>query len=109
MNAPPPPVLFLSQPPFTHTHTHTHSLNNVATISRCTKEERTGARRRPVADPGAAFICVGSYDNTMRAVQTSIKGVYRKHGGSSAFGFRCVRDSDSHIDSEPGGTEEATA
>jgi hypothetical protein len=39
-------------------------------------------------------ICGGSYDNPMRAVQTSTKGVYRKRGGSNAVGFRCVQDID---------------
>lgn len=45
-----------------------------------------------LTDPGEAVICGGSYDNPMRAVQTSSKGVYRKRGGSNAVGFRCVRD-----------------
>ncbi|WP_255954083.1 SUMF1/EgtB/PvdO family nonheme iron enzyme [Streptomyces odontomachi] len=45
-------------------------------------------------DPGEAVICGGSYDNPMRAVQTSSKGVYRKRGGSNAVGFRCVQDID---------------
>ncbi|AUA11246.1 Formylglycine-generating sulfatase enzyme [Streptomyces malaysiensis subsp. malaysiensis] len=58
-----------------------------------------------LSDPGAAVICGGSYDNPMRAVQTSSKGVYRKHGGSNAVGFRCVQD----IDSDTSGTEETTA
>lgn len=43
-------------------------------------------------DPGEAVICGGSYDNPLRAVQTSSKGVYRKRGGSNAVGFRCVQD-----------------
>ncbi|ARP72344.1 sulfatase-modifying factor protein [Streptomyces pluripotens] len=43
-------------------------------------------------DPGEAVICGGSYDNPMRAVQTSSKGIYRKRGGSNAVGFRCVQD-----------------
>lgn len=43
-------------------------------------------------DPGEAVICGGSYDNPMRAVQVSSKGVYRKRGGSNAVGFRCVQD-----------------
>ncbi|MFC7217592.1 SUMF1/EgtB/PvdO family nonheme iron enzyme [Streptomyces polyrhachis] len=43
-------------------------------------------------DPGEAVICGGSYDNPMRAVQSSGKGVYRKRGGSNAVGFRCVQD-----------------
>ncbi|MEU7380093.1 SUMF1/EgtB/PvdO family nonheme iron enzyme [Streptomyces sp. NPDC042207] len=45
-------------------------------------------------DPAEAVICGGSYDNPMRAVQTSTKGVYRKRGGSNAVGFRCVQDID---------------
>ncbi|MEU6521737.1 SUMF1/EgtB/PvdO family nonheme iron enzyme [Streptomyces sp. NPDC046924] len=47
-----------------------------------------------VDDPAEAVICGGSYDNPMRAVQTSTKGLYRKRGGSNAVGFRCVRDVD---------------
>ncbi|GAA3811398.1 SUMF1/EgtB/PvdO family nonheme iron enzyme [Streptomyces phyllanthi] len=57
-----------------------------------------------LSDPGAAVICGGSYDNPMRAVQASSKGVYRKHGGSNAVGFRCVQDIDS--DSGTSGEEE---
>ncbi|MCI3933868.1 SUMF1/EgtB/PvdO family nonheme iron enzyme [Streptomyces sp. AN091965] len=45
-------------------------------------------------DPGEAVICGGSYDNPLRAVQASSKGVYRKRGGSNAVGFRCVMDVD---------------
>lgn len=45
-----------------------------------------------VTDPAEAVICGGSYDNPMRAVQTSSKGIYRKRGGSNAVGFRCVQD-----------------
>ncbi|MFE2507650.1 SUMF1/EgtB/PvdO family nonheme iron enzyme [Streptomyces naganishii] len=45
-------------------------------------------------DPAEAVICGGSYDNPMRAVQTSTKGLYRKRGGSNAVGFRCVQDVD---------------
>jgi formylglycine-generating enzyme required for sulfatase activity/HEPN domain-containing protein len=45
-----------------------------------------------LTDPGEAVICGGSYDNPMRAVQTSTKGIYRKRGGSNAVGFRCVQD-----------------
>ncbi|MEU9363533.1 SUMF1/EgtB/PvdO family nonheme iron enzyme [Streptomyces avermitilis] len=45
-----------------------------------------------LSDPGEAVICGGSYDNPMRAVQTSTKGIYRKRGGSNAVGFRCVQD-----------------
>ncbi|WP_329134608.1 SUMF1/EgtB/PvdO family nonheme iron enzyme [Streptomyces sp. NBC_00670] len=45
-------------------------------------------------DSAEAVICGGSYDNPMRAVQTSTKGVYRKRGGSNAVGFRCVQDID---------------
>jgi formylglycine-generating enzyme required for sulfatase activity len=45
-----------------------------------------------LADPAEAVICGGSYDNPMRAVQSSTKGVYRKRGGSNAVGFRCVQD-----------------
>ncbi|MEV0300149.1 SUMF1/EgtB/PvdO family nonheme iron enzyme [Streptomyces prasinus] len=45
-----------------------------------------------VDDPAEAVICGGSYDNPLRAVQTSAKGLYRKRGGSNAVGFRCVRD-----------------
>ncbi|MFI5797260.1 formylglycine-generating enzyme family protein [Streptomyces sp. NPDC051677] len=54
-------------------------------------------------DPGEAVICGGSYDNPMRAVQTSSKGIYRKRGGSNAVGFRCVQDLDTP------GSEGATA
>ncbi|MFI1024281.1 SUMF1/EgtB/PvdO family nonheme iron enzyme [Streptomyces olivaceus] len=43
-------------------------------------------------DSAEAVICGGSYDNPMRAVQTSSKGLYRKRGGSNAVGFRCVED-----------------
>ncbi|MFM9556133.1 SUMF1/EgtB/PvdO family nonheme iron enzyme [Streptomyces caniscabiei] len=43
-----------------------------------------------LSDPDEAVICGGSYDNPMRAVQTSTKGVYRKNGASNAVGFRCV-------------------
>ncbi|MEU9060611.1 SUMF1/EgtB/PvdO family nonheme iron enzyme [Streptomyces sp. NPDC048430] len=45
-----------------------------------------------LGDPGEAVICGGSYDNPMRAVQASSKGIYRKRGGSNAVGFRCVED-----------------
>ncbi|WP_245790901.1 SUMF1/EgtB/PvdO family nonheme iron enzyme [Streptomyces monashensis] len=45
-------------------------------------------------DPGEAVICGGSYDNPMRAVQSSSKGIYRKRGASNAVGFRCVQDLD---------------
>ncbi|MFF1675940.1 SUMF1/EgtB/PvdO family nonheme iron enzyme [Streptomyces sp. NPDC058256] len=45
-----------------------------------------------LTDPGEAVICGGSYDNPMRAVQSSTKGIYRKRGGSNAVGFRCVQD-----------------
>ncbi|MER6849982.1 SUMF1/EgtB/PvdO family nonheme iron enzyme [Streptomyces flaveolus] len=45
-------------------------------------------------DPDEAVICGGSYDNPMRAVQTSTKGIYRRRGGSNAVGFRCVQDVD---------------
>lgn len=44
-----------------------------------------------LSDPGEAVICGGSYDNPLRAVQTSSKGIYRKRGGSNAVGFRCVQ------------------
>jgi formylglycine-generating enzyme required for sulfatase activity len=47
-----------------------------------------------VDDPAEAVICGGSYDNPMRAVQTSTKGLYRKRGASNAVGFRCVQDID---------------
>jgi formylglycine-generating enzyme required for sulfatase activity len=47
-----------------------------------------------LGDPGEAVLCGGSYDNPMRAVQTSSKGIYRKRGGSNAVGFRCVQDAD---------------
>ncbi|WP_369262962.1 SUMF1/EgtB/PvdO family nonheme iron enzyme [Streptomyces sp. R35] len=57
-----------------------------------------------LADTGEAVICGGSYDNPLRAVQTSSKGIYRKRGGSNAVGFRCVQD----IPRSPG-TEETTA
>lgn len=58
-----------------------------------------------LADPDEAVICGGSYDNPMRAVQTSSKSVYRKHGASNAVGFRCVQD----LNGTTGGTEERTA
>ncbi|MEV6586640.1 SUMF1/EgtB/PvdO family nonheme iron enzyme [Streptomyces acidicola] len=58
-----------------------------------------------LSDPATAVISGGSYDNPMRAVQASSKGVYRKHGGSNAVGFRCVQD----VDSDTSGTEETTA
>ncbi|MEU0395785.1 SUMF1/EgtB/PvdO family nonheme iron enzyme [Streptomyces sp. NPDC006208] len=45
-----------------------------------------------LGDPGEAVICGGSYDNPMRAVQASSKGLYRKRGGSNVVGFRCVED-----------------
>ncbi|MFE7773518.1 SUMF1/EgtB/PvdO family nonheme iron enzyme [Streptomyces sp. NPDC057445] len=45
-----------------------------------------------LGDPGEAVICGGSYDNPMRAVQASSKGIYRKRGGSNVVGFRCVED-----------------
>ncbi|WP_166029413.1 SUMF1/EgtB/PvdO family nonheme iron enzyme [Streptomyces chilikensis] len=45
-----------------------------------------------LSDPGEAVICGGSYDNPMRATQTSGKGLYRKRGSSNAVGFRCVQD-----------------
>nr|WSZ97053.1 hypothetical protein OH820_16555 [Streptomyces sp. NBC_00857] len=54
-------------------------------------------------DPGEAVICGGSYDNPLRAVQTSSKGIYRKRGGSNAVGFRCLQDIDTS------GAEEAKA
>ncbi|WP_234384671.1 SUMF1/EgtB/PvdO family nonheme iron enzyme [Streptomyces sp. MMG1121] len=54
-------------------------------------------------DPGEAVICGGSYDNPMRAVQSSSKGIYRKRGASNAVGFRCVQDPDTSQ------TEEMTA
>ncbi|EKX65944.1 hypothetical protein STRIP9103_03440 [Streptomyces ipomoeae 91-03] len=61
-----------------------------------------------LADPGEAVICGGSYDNPMRAVQTSTKGVYRKNGASNAVGFRCVRDVDTGGAADTSGTEERT-
>lgn len=45
-----------------------------------------------LGDGAEAAICGGSYDNPMRAVQTSSKGLYRKRGASNAVGFRCVED-----------------
>ncbi|BDH03612.1 SUMF1/EgtB/PvdO family nonheme iron enzyme [Streptomyces seoulensis] len=66
-------------------------------------------------DPAEAVICGGSYDNPLRAVQTSTKGVYRKRGGSNAVGFRCVQDVDPTDTpamaraADPTGTEETTA
>ncbi|GAA0452417.1 SUMF1/EgtB/PvdO family nonheme iron enzyme [Streptomyces olivaceiscleroticus] len=57
-----------------------------------------------LAKPDEAVICGGSYDNPMRAVQTSSKGVYRKNGASNAVGFRCVQD----IDENTGAAEETT-
>ena len=62
-----------------------------------------------LGDPGEAVICGGSYDNPMRAVQTSTKGVYRKRGGSNAVGFRCVQDLDNDTIGTGIGTEETTA
>lgn len=63
------------------------------------------------SESGEAVICGGSYDNPMRAVQTSSKDVYRKNGASNAVGFRCVRSIDSDIGngSYTGETEEMTA
>lgn len=58
-----------------------------------------------LTDPGAAVICGGSYDNPMRAVQASSKGVYRRDGASNAVGFRCVQD----LTSDTGGTQETAA
>lgn len=55
-----------------------------------------------LADAGEAVICGGSYDNPMRAVQTSSKGMYRKRGSSNAVGFRCVQDV-----TEPSSTQKA--
>ncbi|MGP3927865.1 SUMF1/EgtB/PvdO family nonheme iron enzyme [Streptomyces sp. 8N616] len=43
-------------------------------------------------DPGEAVICGGSYDNPLRAVQTSAKALYRRRGGSNVVGFRLVQD-----------------
>ncbi|MDQ1029734.1 formylglycine-generating enzyme required for sulfatase activity/HEPN domain-containing protein [Streptomyces umbrinus] len=57
-----------------------------------------------LTDPGEAVICGGSYDNPMRAVQASTKGIYRKRGGSNAVGFRCVQD----IVADTTGEEEPT-
>ncbi|MFB7246651.1 sulfatase-modifying factor protein [Streptomyces populi] len=51
-------------------------------------------------DPGEAVICGGSYDNPLRAVQTSSKGIYRKRGGSNAVGFRCVQDITDSLEAE---------
>ncbi|MER6014447.1 SUMF1/EgtB/PvdO family nonheme iron enzyme [Streptomyces bluensis] len=64
-----------------------------------------------LSDPTAAVISGGSYDNPMRAVQVSSKGVHRKHGGSNAVGFLCVQDIDSDTSdtSDTSGTEETTA
>ena len=45
-----------------------------------------------LGDVGEAVICGGSYDNPLRAVQASSKGIYRKRGCSNAVGFRCVQD-----------------
>ncbi|WP_060891482.1 SUMF1/EgtB/PvdO family nonheme iron enzyme [Streptomyces europaeiscabiei] len=59
-----------------------------------------------LADPAEAVICGGSYDNPMRAVQASTKGVYRKNGASNAVGFRCVRSIGD--DDSTSGTEETT-
>lgn len=52
-------------------------------------------------DPGEAVICGGSYDNPLRAMQASTKGVYRKRGGSNAVGFRCVTDLDDVREAKP--------
>ncbi|MFC8429233.1 SUMF1/EgtB/PvdO family nonheme iron enzyme [Streptomyces sp. NPDC057253] len=57
-------------------------------------------------DPGEAVICGGSYDNPMRAVQASSKGIYRKRGGSNAVGFRCVQDLETREISEAEGAME---
>lgn len=43
---------------------------------------------------GEAVICGGSYDNPLRAVQSSAKSLYRRNGSSNAVGFRCVQDID---------------
>ncbi|MGP3949594.1 SUMF1/EgtB/PvdO family nonheme iron enzyme [Streptomyces sp. 7N604] len=43
-------------------------------------------------DPGEAVICGGSYDNPLRAVQTSAKALYRRRGSSNVVGFRLVQD-----------------
>ena len=37
-------------------------------------------------------ICGGSFDNVVRAVKASSKGIYRTGGESNAVGFRCCRD-----------------
>lgn len=56
-----------------------------------------------LSDAGEAVICGGSYDNPMRAVQASTKGLYRKRGGSNVVGFRCVEDITSTPDTEKAG------
>lgn len=45
-----------------------------------------------IDDPGEAVICGGSYDNPLRAVQTSAKALYRRRGGSNVVGLRLVQD-----------------
>ncbi|MFH9815949.1 SUMF1/EgtB/PvdO family nonheme iron enzyme [Streptomyces sp. NPDC017230] len=61
-----------------------------------------------VDDAAEAVICGGSYDNPMRAVQTSTKGIYRKRGGSNAVGFRCVEDVDAADDPATAGSNGGT-
>ncbi|MFE7662321.1 hypothetical protein [Streptomyces celluloflavus] len=43
-------------------------------------------------DPGEEVICGGSYDNPLRAVQTSVKALYRRRGANNVVGFRCAQD-----------------
>jgi len=45
-----------------------------------------------VGDPEEAVICGGAFDNPLRAVQASAKGLYRRSRASNAVGFRCVTE-----------------
>lgn len=45
-----------------------------------------------VNDPDEAVICGGAFDNPLRAIQTSAKGLFRRSRASNAVGFRCVQD-----------------
>jgi len=45
-----------------------------------------------VNDPDEAVICGGAFDNPLRAVQASAKGLFRRSRASNAVGFRCVAE-----------------
>ncbi|MCQ8829460.1 SUMF1/EgtB/PvdO family nonheme iron enzyme [Streptomyces malaysiensis] len=45
-----------------------------------------------VGDPDEAVICGGAFDNPLRAVQASAKGLFRRSRASNAVGFRCVTE-----------------